>query len=51
LQVHDELVLEVPDREVQRAGAIVQSEMKSALELTVPVEIEIGTGVNWLEAH
>jgi DNA polymerase I len=53
LQVHDELVLEVPEGEVEAVRAIVQEEMARALPLPhgVPVEVETGVGPNWLDAH
>jgi DNA polymerase-1 len=51
LQVHDELVFEVGKKSAARASALIAAEMKEALPLSVPVEVEIGTGKNWLEAH
>ena len=51
LQVHDELVFELPKEEVNEVSAVVEREMKSALPLNVPVEVETGFGSNWLEAH
>ena len=51
LQVHDELVFEVPENEVEAMKALVAEEMVAALPLEVPVEIEIGVGDNWLDAH
>lgn len=51
LQVHDELVFEVPEKEVDVVSEIVRKEMKNALPLDVPVEVDIGFGANWLEAH
>ena len=51
LQVHDELLLEVPEHEMEQAKEIVQKTMPSVVELAVPLEIGIGTGTNWLEAH
>ena len=51
LQVHDELVFEVPKPEVEEVKALVEDGMKAALELKVPVVVETGTGKNWLEAH
>ena len=51
LQVHDELVFEVGKKAVKRASELIAREMKNALPLTVPVEVEIGAGPNWLEAH
>jgi DNA polymerase-1 len=53
LQVHDELVFEVPLEEVDRMRTLVTEEMASALALpgNVPVVAEAGTGRNWLDAH
>ncbi|MFO8098612.1 MAG: DNA polymerase I [Salinibacter sp.] len=52
LQVHDELVLEVPPQEVEPVREMVRSEMEDALPLSgVPVRVDIGTGKNWLDAH
>jgi len=51
LQVHDELVFEVPLNEVDEMRSLVKKRMEEALELRVPVKVEIGTGQNWLEAH
>jgi DNA polymerase-1 len=51
LQVHDELVFEAPADEVERLSEMVMHEMKTALELRVPIEVEIGSGSNWLAAH
>jgi len=51
LQVHDELVLEVPREEVETVGAIVRRCMCEALPMDVPIVVDIGTGSNWLDAH
>jgi DNA polymerase-1 len=50
LQVHDELVFDVPQGEVEAAQALVQSEMEKVIELRVPLVVSIGTGKNWMEA-
>ena len=49
LQVHDELVLEVPTDELPRVTALVTMEMEGAAALSVPLLVEAGAGVNWLE--
>jgi DNA polymerase I len=49
LQVHDELVFDLWEAEEQEVRSLVESEMKQALPLDVPIEVEIGTGTNWLE--
>ena len=55
MQVHDELVFEVPEDEAERAGAVIRRVMESAAEpavkLSVPLGIDIGTGANWGAAH
>ena len=53
LQVHDELVFEVPVTEIEMMKTLVLEEMKKAMPLPheVPVEAEVGIGHNWLEAH
>ncbi len=51
LQVHDELVFDVYLPELETMKSLVADKMKHALPLSVPVEVEIGTGKNWLEAH
>ncbi|PRD38411.1 UNVERIFIED_CONTAM: polA [Trichonephila clavipes] len=51
MQVHDELVLEVPEAEVAEVTALLKREMPAAAELAVPLEVEVGTGANWDEAH
>jgi DNA polymerase-1 len=51
MQVHDELVFEVPKEEIEPLSALVRQEMESAIELSVPIKVDIGVGPNWLEAH
>jgi DNA polymerase-1 len=51
LQVHDELVFEVPDGERSKATSLVAKHMKEAMPLSVPIEVDTGFGANWLEAH
>ncbi len=51
LQVHDELVFEVPSDEMHKAEDIVKREMERALDLKVPPLVEMGEGMNWAEAH
>jgi DNA polymerase-1 len=49
LQVHDELVFEVPPTEVAAIEVLVKREMESAAQLSVPLVVDIGTGANWLD--
>jgi DNA polymerase-1 len=51
LQVHDELLFDVHKDELEMLTPKVEELMRNALPLDVPMEIGIGTGVNWLEAH
>ena len=51
LQVHDELVFEVHQKDLDKAKKIIQEEMENALSLTVPLSVEMDSGKNWLEAH
>jgi DNA polymerase-1 len=51
LQVHDELVFEVRIKEETEVKKLVEKEMRQALPLSVPVEVDLGIGKNWLEAH
>jgi DNA polymerase-1 len=51
LQVHDELVLEVPDRELDRVRGELPRLMEGVAQLSVPLLVEVGAGANWDEAH
>jgi DNA polymerase-1 len=51
MQVHDELVLEVPDGEVEVIKTVLPSLMGSAVKLDVPLLVELGVGANWERAH
>jgi DNA polymerase-1 len=51
LQVHDELVFDVYPEELETLKTLVLNKMKNALALHVPVEVNMGVGKNWLEAH
>jgi DNA polymerase-1 len=50
MQVHDELLIEAPRAESERAAAILKREMEHAVELDVPLEVEVGIGENWMDA-
>ncbi|HEY1274194.1 MAG TPA: DNA polymerase I [Thermoleophilaceae bacterium] len=50
LQIHDELLFEAPEDEVEAASTIVRREMADAFELDPPLEVDLGVGENWLEA-
>jgi DNA polymerase-1 len=47
LQVHDELVFEVPEAEMDGMRTLVREQMESAYQLSVPLMVEIGLGRNW----
>ncbi|HEY9284637.1 MAG TPA: DNA polymerase I [Pyrinomonadaceae bacterium] len=49
MQVHDELLLEAPKAEAARAAAVLKREMETAVDLDVPLEVEVGTGTNWMD--
>ena len=51
LQVHDELVFDVHNSELEKIKPMIKHEMENAFKLDVPLEVEIGGGKNWLEAH
>ena len=51
LQVHDELVFDVHLSELETVQKLVKSKMEGALEISVPLEIDMGKGENWLQAH
>ena len=51
MQVHDELVFEVESGKVDTVTKRVTDLMNSAAELKVPLKVDVGTGVNWDEAH
>lgn len=51
MQVHDELVLEVPNDEIEKVRGLVDECMSHAAELAVPLVVDIGVGFNWLTAH
>jgi DNA polymerase-1 len=50
LQIHDELLFEAPEDEVEQASEIVCREMAGAFEMDPPLEVDVGAGVNWLKA-
>jgi DNA polymerase-1 len=49
LQVHDELIFEVPDTELSKMKELVRQEMESVVELKVPLKVDMGIGVNWFD--
>ena len=51
LQVHDELVFDVHNSELEKIQPMIKHEMENAFKMDVPLEVELGMGKNWLEAH
>lgn len=51
LQVHDELIVEAPEAEVEQVARILQEEMQGAVEFSVPLTVDVHTGKTWKEAH
>ena len=51
LQVHDELVFDAHNDELETIQSIIQQKMENAVQLSVPLEVDMGTGISWLEAH
>jgi DNA polymerase-1 len=51
MQVHDELVFEVPEEETQKALPMIQKEMEGVMELSAPLKVSIQSGKNWAEVH
>ncbi len=51
LQVHDELVFDVHNSEIEKIQPMIKHEMENAFQMAVPLEVELGMGKNWLEAH
>jgi DNA polymerase-1 len=51
MQVHDELVFEVPEEELQTALPFIQHEMETVMSLSVPLKVSIHSGKNWAEVH
>ncbi len=50
LQIHDELVFEVPRAAIDAQAAIVQQEMSAAMDLAVPLKVELAFGENWMQS-
>lgn len=51
LQVHDELLFEVPEDQVEATAPVVREVMEDVVTLDVPLVVDVGTGANWDEAH
>jgi DNA polymerase-1 len=51
LQVHDELVFDVHQSEIDIFKSLIKDKMENAISISVPLDVELGIGTNWLEAH
>ncbi len=51
LTVHDEIVFDMPKSEEETVKPVIEEAMKTALPMSIPIQVEMGTGKNWLEAH
>jgi DNA polymerase-1 len=51
LQVHDELVFDVHNSELEKIKPMIKHEMENAFKLNVPLDVDLGAGKDWLEAH
>jgi DNA polymerase-1 len=51
MQVHDELVFEVPEGEMESTLPMIRDEMETVMELSIPLKVSIYSGKNWAEAH
>ena len=51
LQVHDELVFDVHNTELEKIQPMIKNEMENAFKLEVPLIVDLGLGKDWLEAH
>ena len=51
MQVHDELVFEIPEEELPTVVPLIQNDMETVVELSVPLKVSVRTGKNWAEAH
>ena len=51
LQVHDELIVDTPKEETDKVISILTKSMQEAANLDVPLEVDIGIGSNWVQAH
>ncbi|MEW5804982.1 MAG: DNA polymerase I, partial [bacterium] len=51
LQIHDELLFEVPEREVEEISQLVRREMENVIQMSIPLKVDIGLGSSWAKAH
>ena len=51
LQIHDELIFEVPPEEIDGMKRLVRTQMEGVMKLSVPLKVDLGVGSNWSDAH
>ena len=51
LQIHDELIFEVPKNEIENFSKLVKFEMENAMKLSIPLKVEYNFGPSWYDAH
>ena len=51
LQVHDELIFEIHKSELKEMKEMIKNEMENAFDIKIPLKVDMGTGLNWFEAH
>ena len=51
LQIHDELIFEVPKYEIENISKLVKFEMENAVKLSIPLKVDSNWGASWYEAH
>ena len=51
LQIHDEILLEVPEDEIDKVKAIVERDMQDVVKLSVPLTVDCNYGRTWIDAH
>lgn len=51
LQIHDELIVEGPEENIEQIGSLLQQDMQNVMELSVPLKVDLGLGRNWAQAH
>ena len=51
LQIHDELLFECPENEIERLSQMVRNEMEGAIDISVPLKVDWNYGNSWYEAH
>ena len=51
VQVHDELIFEIHKSELKEMKEMIKNEMENAFDIKIPLKVDMGTGINWFEAH